>query len=379
MVQIVNQGPSKLSSFLQHAEPGIDAFAQIMQKRRQPNIEEQKTKFGIERDRAKILEQEAAKEREFARFAQLLGIEFPQGKDQQNEISPLLEEEPPQEGISQEREMEDEIQSRQPSRRESQGLDPSQLSDQQLAFATAINPNVGRSLQHAKDVSLREKTSERKEVRESFKENQKFIDKTYDQYEDSLRRESIVERMDQLAETGELSDSGIINLLKNLGFQEEWLKNPANEEYTKLGLDLLGGGTLQSDYGSRVLQSEFQVAQQRIPTLSQTPEGRKQIAENIKTMLLPSKLKKDRMQFYLDQAERTGKPLPHDLRGKVLRDIKPQLEEAYDKFKQRNGRYKVKEGTYPDDSALEKYYFLSNGNEEKAMKMLKEDGYDIDE
>jgi hypothetical protein len=83
------------------------------------------------------------------------------------------------------------------------------------------------------------------------------------------------------------------------------------------------------------------------------------------------------MQFYLDQAERTGKPLPHDLRGKVLRDIKPQLEEAYDKFKQRNGRYKVRLGTYPDDNALEKYFYLSNGNENSAIKMMEEDGYDV--
>src|ERR1700731_1231507 len=119
-------------------------------------------------------------------------------------------------------------------------------------------------------------------------------------------------------------------------------------------------------------------SQQRIPSLSQTPEGRKQIKENLKTMLLPAKLKNERMQYYLDRQERTGEPLPHNLRGKVLSDIKPQLEEAYDKFKQRNGRYEVKKGTVPDDNALEKYFYISNGNEQKAMKMMKEDGYDID-
>ncbi len=156
------------------------------------------------------------------------------------------------------------------------------------------------------------------------------------------------------------------------------MQNPANSEYTKLALDLLGGGTLQADYGSRVLQSEFAVSQQRIPTLSQTPEGRKQISENIKAMLLPAKLKKERMQYYLDKSARTGEPLPHNLRGRILQDIKPQLEEAYDKFKQRNGRYQVKKGTVPDDNALEKYYFLSDGNEKKALKMMQEDGYDTE-
>jgi hypothetical protein len=256
-------------------------------------------------------------------------------------------------------------------------FDPTEISDEAIARASVINPNLARSIQHSKDVALRERTAANKEVSSSYKENQSFIDKTYDQYEDTLRRGAIIDRMDQLNDSDELSDSGVINALETLGLAPEWLKNPKNEEYTKLGLDLLGGGTLQADYGSRVLQSEFKVAQQRIPTLNQTKEGRKQISENIKTMLLPAKLKHERLQFYLDQAKRTGKPLPHDLRGTILKDIKPQLEEAYDKFKQRNGRYKVKDGTIPDDNALEKYYYISDGNEEKAMKFMKEDGYDI--
>jgi|GEM_PF-3379608 len=217
-----------------------------------------------------------------------------------------------------------------------------------------------------------------KEVTESYKENKDYINKTYDQYEDSNRREAILDKMEQLENDENLSDSGMINLLETMGLNPEWLKNPANEEYTKLALDLLGGGSLQADYGSRVLQSEFKVSLQRIPTLLQTPEGRRQIRENIKAMLLPSRLKQERLQYYTDKQERTGEPLPHNLRGKVLKDIKPQLEEAYDKFKQRNGRYKVKEGTFPDDNILEKYFFIAGSNEEKALKMMKEDGYDIE-
>lgn len=227
------------------------------------------------------------------------------------------------------------------------------------------------------DFDFKNKLAQDKKVTASFEENKAFIDKTYDQYEDSLRKDAILDRMNELSESGELSDSGIINLLESLGFQQEWLKNPANEEYTKLALDLLGGGTLQADYGNRLLASEFKVSQQRIPSLMQTKEGQRQIAENLKTMLLPSKLKRERMQYYLDEQQRTGEPLPHNMRGKILEDIKPQLEEAYDKFKQRNGRYKVKEGTSPDDNAIEKYYYISNGNENNALKLMKEDGYDV--
>lgn len=270
----------------------------------------------------------------------------------------------------------------------SSGFNVKNLSSEDLARVSALNPNVGRSLQHSQDVSLREDRENKKldyekdlnikkEVKESHRDNKDYINQTYDKYEDSLRREAILGRMNELEESGELSDSGTINLLEQLGLNPEWLKNPENEEYNKLGLDLLGGGTLQADYGSRVLASEFKVSQQRIPTLSQTPEGRKQISANIKTMMLPAKLKQERLQYYLDKAERTGEPLPQNLRGRILKDIQPQLEEAADAFKQRNGRYKVKDGTYPDDNALEKYYFISNGDTAKAKEIMKEDGYDV--
>lgn len=252
------------------------------------------------------------------------------------------------------------------------------LSDEQRAELAVLDPNASRALESIRTNKVSQDIARNKEVSTSYSENKDYINKVYDQYEDSLRKDAILDRMDQLNESEEISDSGVINLLNTLGLSEEILKNPANEEYTKLALDLLGGGSLQADYGSRVLQSEFKVSLQRIPTLKLTKEGRRQIAENIKTMLLPSKLKKERLQFYLDRQEKTGKPLPHDLRGKILRDIKPQLEEAYDKFKQRNGRYQVREGTYPDDNVLEKYYFLSGKNSVKARKMMEEDGYDID-
>jgi hypothetical protein len=253
-----------------------------------------------------------------------------------------------------------------------------QYFDQAEEYAAMGFKDLAKTATDKAKALQKDRLEHTKEVTASYGENKEFINKTYDQYEDSLRREGILDRMQQLDEEGNLSGPGIINALETLGLQPEWLQNAANDEFNKLSLDLLGGGTLQADYGSRIFASEFKVAQQRIPQLMQTPEGRRQIEENIRTALLPSKLKNERMQYYLDRAERTGEPLPHDLRGRILKDIKPQLEEAYDKFKQRNGRYTVKEGTTPDDNAIEKYYYLSNGDEAKARKMMIQDGYDLD-
>ena len=346
-------------------------------------------KFALENEVAGLISGGSSKslinaEREakgYERFADLTGMG---GSGQANEESmPGSPSQNLMEGVD---DIIDEPSQKFPSNKKSPKSKLEAMSDTELTahqghpdknIAAAAKAEADRRRQE-REFGFKSGLAARKEIGSSYTENQPYIDKTYDQYEDSLRRDAILDRMNELSENGELSDSGVINLLESLGLNQEWLKNPANEEYTKLALDLLGGGTLQADYGSRVLQSEFKVSQQRIPNLMQTSEGRRQIAENIKTMLLPAKLKHERMQFYLDQAQRTGKPLPHDLRGRVLKDIKPQLEEAYDKFKQRNGRYEVKKGTFPDDSALEKYFYLSNGNEEKAMKMMREDGYDIE-
>ncbi len=277
----------------------------------------------------------------------------------------------------------------------SQPIDPDQLeriqfvrSDPKYQSASPSRKyqmltDAGVSKENAKpeaDIYVEEKKIDSeadKRITKSFELNKEFINDSLNKYEDSLRRDAILGRMNQLDEQDNLSDSGTINFLEQLGLKPEWLKNPSNEEYTKLALDLLGGGTLQSDYGSRVLQSEFKVSQQRIPTLAQTKEGRRQITENIRTMLLPAKLKQERMQHYLDQAEQTGKPLPNNLRSKILKDIQPELEKAYDDFKQRNGRYKVKKGTAPDYNTKEKYFFIADKNIEKAKKMMREDGYEF--
>jgi hypothetical protein len=94
-------------------------------------------------------------------------------------------------------------------------------------------------------------------------------------------------------------------------------------------------------------------------------------------MMLPQKLMHDRMQFYIDQSQRTGEPLPYNLRSKILKDIQPQLEEAAIKFKERNGRLKVKQGTIPNDKVIKKYYDLYNGDVVKIRKLMQEDGYDV--
>lgn len=55
-----------------------------------------------------------------------------------------------------------------------QGFDPSQLSDAQIAQVTAVDPNVGRAMMHAKDVALREKREETALEKKEFGEERTY-------------------------------------------------------------------------------------------------------------------------------------------------------------------------------------------------------------
>ena len=264
------------------------------------------------------------------------------------------------------------------------------LPDPMLKYTLgSINPTLGSiAAREESDIrkDIREERKYRREkpekeaqkVLESDKINAPFVNKTIDAYEMARNKENILMRLDQLDHEGELSEPALINALDQVGLNREWIRNAANDEYQKLALDLLGGGTLQTDYGARVLASEFATSLKRIPDLLQTAEGRKQIKENLRFFLLPSKLKFERMQYYLDKSDRENKPLPRNFRAKILEDIRPQLDEAAEKFKERNGRYKYPKNTSISDQILEKYYYLSNGNKEKAFKMMQEDGLNVD-
>lgn len=77
-----------------------------------------------------------------------------------------------------------------------QGFDPTQIPDEVIARASAMDPNLGRSLQHAKDVALREKSSKQKRSfeREKFSEEQRKSSPEYrreQQLESSLAQADV--------------------------------------------------------------------------------------------------------------------------------------------------------------------------------------------
>ena len=94
-----------------------------------------------------------------------------------------------------------------------QGFDASKLSDAQIAQATAMDPNLGRVLQHSRDVGLREQREKRTESRREFEKEREFhtsqskdADKEVSLIRSSLpRKEMALDFARNAVETGNLS------------------------------------------------------------------------------------------------------------------------------------------------------------------------------
>jgi len=221
-----------------------------------------------------------------------------------------------------------------------------------------------------------------KAVRDSYKQNQDYIDKIYTANEGAEVQEAEFDRMEQLIDTGELTNSTVASLFQMFHLPIELLANPTNDEYNKAAYNMTKN--VVADYGNRPLLAEFNVMLRRIPSLLNTDEGKRQIISDMRILMEPAKLKAKALRRIIDESEEKNKPLPNDLRGKIQKEIQPELGKIYDSFKNRNGRVKVKKGTPVNGDVVDKYLELARDpktgkiDPKKAGDMAAEDGYDID-
>jgi len=108
------------------------------------------------------------------------------------------------------------------------GFDPTQISDEQIAQASAIDPNVGRAIAQAKDVALREKREQQKQERGQFESDRKFhsefAKKAIEEVEglrSSLPKlEASLDFARSAVESGDVGAFSLANLGERLGIPE---------------------------------------------------------------------------------------------------------------------------------------------------------------
>lgn len=110
----------------------------------------------------------------------------------------------------------------------SQQFDPSQLSDADIAQASALDPNLGRILQQQKDVGLRERREKEKRETEKFLEERKYhtgysksLEEATEKLRDSLpRKEMALDFARNSIESGDIGSFSLANLAERLSIPE---------------------------------------------------------------------------------------------------------------------------------------------------------------
>lgn len=209
--------------------------------------------------------------------------------------------------------------------------------------------NAGVSKENAEaEAKLKGTQLERKskELDKSFEREKDFIDNTTNAYKAfQTDTKPKLMQMQKLASDDELIGPTAAVFMEHLGIPLGALDDPSSELYNKLSLDLLKG--LPETYGNRILKVEVDNFLQTIPSLLNSPNGRRMIASN---MLKLGEMKevyynemRNQQRKYLDE----NKPLPKDFQQVVFDQVKPKIDTINKEFVKMADIKSVPEGRVP--------------------------------
>jgi len=204
----------------------------------------------------------------------------------------------------------------------------------------------------------------------SYKEQKDFIDDVTNQYtafEKDTKPKLL--QMQSIPEDKLIGPTGA-KFLEYLGIPLGALEDPSSELFSKLSLDLLKG--LPETYGNRILKVEVDNFLKTIPSLLNSPDGRRMIASN---MLKLGEMKeiyykemRNKQKSYLD----SNKALPKDFQQRVLDDVLPQMSKVNNEFVQLSQLTSIPKGTKPFFNSSGTISFVPDKPE--ALKWATENG-----
>lgn len=174
---------------------------------------------------------------------------------------------------------------------------------------------------------------ERKEARQEkefalnlTKKEREEINNKYKAAKSSLED---LDRLEELEKEGKLDTPGYIEFLKRSGFDIPSLLSEGSQEYNKIVNNFVRDA--KSVYGSRITNNELEQYLKTLPSLSQSPEGRKRVLANLK------RIKRGDLEYgkALKEvlAENRGIP-PYDLSEQVDEKVGKKLDALSKKFKE---------------------------------------------
>lgn len=136
-------------------------------------------------------------------------------------------------------------------------------------------------------------------------------------------------RLEELEKEGKLDTPGYVEFLKRSGLEIPALMNEGSEEYNKVSQTFIRNA--KEYLGSRISNFELEQFLKTIPSLTQSPEGRKRIVANLKKVRRSALAYNEALQEVM--RENKGIP-PYDLIEQVEEKIGKKLDKIAEKFRQ---------------------------------------------
>ncbi len=257
---------------------------------------------------------------------------------------------------------------------QNEGFNPLDISDAQIAQASAVDPNLGRSLQHSKDVALREAREER-----DFKERQKKDSPAYKREEQltkaqadqdikyhselqnrmkkTVLKEESLNRIEKVIKKG-VTGKPIDQILENMG-----LISKTSEGRRELAAEVKNQYTdFKEVAGSQLSGMEFQVLSGAYPNANFSKEANLAIVKNLR--IVSDTLKKEH-EFSEKLKKENGGKLPEDFQSKVNEKLFDYIESKKQEIHKNtveilNSQHKIRPGYT---------LMFEEGNETKPMEI----------
>jgi predicted transcriptional regulator with HTH domain len=212
---------------------------------------------------------------------------------------------------------------------------PGQASSQQsMQPQMTIRDILGQPTLHEqrenKKLALKERQINQQEIREAYKATSPYRTKIYEEASSAKNVLDDLKRMKEL-ETGDasLDTPGYVEFLERSGFDIPALMKPESEEFQKLRQTQLRDA--RQYFGGRVTNFEMDQFLKSIPSLNQSPEGRKRVIANMERI---NKLKVKTAETARKIIKANGGIPPLDLQEQIDEKMEPERERVAQEFKQ---------------------------------------------
>lgn len=235
----------------------------------------------------------------------------------------------------------------QPGQMHQQGFDASSIPDEVIAQASAVDPNIGRALMHAKDVSLREKRESPEMKREQqIASSQAQADVKYNQELQSAEKQHKL-KSQSLDRLEKLNLKGVTGKPFEKILEKSGLINLTSEGRREFAADVKNLITdIRSILGSQFSQFEFSTILNAYPSADFSKEANASIIKNLKEF---QDIRNKEFEIAKQIKKENGGKIPPDFQALVNQGVEQYAQSKIPEIKENsrkimNEEYGISEG-----------------------------------